>query len=64
MIQATLSSWLMGTLRSSMTAGRAVTTTVWSKAVIKAPVPTMVRTAAVDMGRDAPVEAIGINRAA
>ena len=44
MIQAARSNSAMGTFRSSIMLGNAVTTTVWSKAVMKAPRPTTVRT--------------------
>ena len=51
MIQETRSSSVMGIFRSSITLGNAVTTTVWSRAVINAPVAATVRISQVECCR-------------
>ena len=61
MIQAARSNSVIGTFRSSITLGSAVTTTVWSRAVMKAPRPTTVRTNGVDSTRSLPSIALKIN---
>ena len=57
MIQETRSSSVMGIFKSSMTLGNAVTTTVWSKAAMKAPRPVMVRRAHVERSPHDPIPA-------
>ena len=59
MIQETRSSSAMGTFRSNITLGNAVTTTVWSRAVMKAPRPMMARTKGVGSVRSFPSIALG-----
>ena len=51
MIHETRSSWVMGIFRSSMTLGNAVTTTVWSRAVMNVPRPAIARIAQVEYWR-------------
>ena len=54
MIQEALSNpaGVEGILRSGIMVGRAVTTTVWSRAVIKAPRPITARIRGADIVRD------------
>ena len=54
MIQAPRSSSAIGTFKSNITLGSAVTTTVWSKAVMNAPRPMTVNTKGVGSVRFVP----------